>query len=65
MDWYLRSFGDRDTHLGTLRGDGTVLPLCGVVFTPRKLVGDRLALTGEPPDPQQVCPECSHRKVNR
>ncbi|MGH4007435.1 MAG: hypothetical protein ACRDTH_04585 [Pseudonocardiaceae bacterium] len=46
VSWYLRSFGDHDIHLGQLRGDGTVLPLCGVVFTPHKLVGDRLTLSG-------------------
>jgi hypothetical protein len=70
MSWYLRSLGDHDTHRGELRGDGTVSARCGVSFTPRPtlrvagpppgtlVIGD-LALKGNPPDPDQVCPECS------
>lgn len=65
MDWYLRSLGDLDTHYGTLRGDGTVLPLCGIVFIPRKLVGDRLTLSGEPQDSAQVCPQCTARRASQ
>lgn len=70
MSWYLRSRGDQDTHQGQLRDDGTVLALCGARFTPRptlriagpapgELVEGPLALKGNPPDPDQVCPECT------
>ena len=69
LAWYLRSLSDRDTHHGSMREDGTVLARCGVTFTPRptlrivgpppgKLVTGDLALKGNPPDPDQVCPEC-------
>lgn len=47
--WYLRSPGDRDTHVGGVLKAGAVLALC-----------DRgPALPGYSPDPDQVCPECS------
>lgn len=69
LSWYLRSLGDRDTHRGQMRGDGTVLARCGVSFTPRptlrvvgpppgELVSAGPALRGHPPDPEQVCPQC-------
>lgn len=69
MSWYLRSLADYDTHQGELRTDGTVLARCGASFTPRptlKVVGPppgtlvtgNLALKGNPPDPEQVCPDC-------
>ncbi|MGH3825530.1 MAG: hypothetical protein ACRDRA_22230 [Pseudonocardiaceae bacterium] len=71
MSWYLRSFGDQDTHRGDLRPDGTVLARCGAVFTPRPtwrvigpppgtIVTGDLALKGNPSDPDQVCPRCKH-----
>jgi hypothetical protein len=69
VSWFLRSLGDHDTHEGVLRGDGTVLARCGLIFTPRptlrvtglppgELVAGPLALNGRPPDPDQICPAC-------
>jgi hypothetical protein len=59
MPWYLRSISDRDTHRGTLlHPDGTVTAACGVHFRPRELFRGATALSGEPPDPGQVCPAC-------
>jgi len=52
--WYVRSLTDGDTHCGELRGDGLVVAACNVVFPAKWLPG----LTGWPPDPGQVCPEC-------
>ena len=70
MRWYLRSMADRDTHHGTLRGDGLVVAECGAVFEPISLPFGRLSLPGEPPDPDQVCPTCrrpqgKHGKLGR
>jgi hypothetical protein len=69
VTWFLRSLRDHDTHRGLLRDDGTVLAQCGARFSPRptlrvvgqspgKLVAAGPALKGNPPDPDQVCPEC-------
>ena len=69
LRWFLRSWGDHDTHHGFKREDGAVLARCGALFTPRptlRIVGPPpgtlatgdLALKGSPPDPDQVCPEC-------
>ena len=69
LRWFLRSLGDQDTHRGRIHEDGTVLARCGALFTPRPtlrivgsppgtLVTGDLALKGNPPDPDQVCPEC-------
>ena len=69
MNWYLRSLGDHDTHHGIMGADGIVLARCGVTFTPRPtlrivgsppgtLVTGDLALKGNPPDSDPVCPEC-------
>ncbi len=67
--WYLRSLSDQDTHRGHLRR-GRVLAACGVEFLPLRALTTRglrryfgkgsrgPALPGEPPDPEQVCPEC-------
>ena len=60
MEWYLRSLGDRDTHRGELRPDGTVTAVCGAVFRPVQYLGKDPALSGEPADPQQVCLTCRH-----
>ena len=58
MNWYRRSLSDHDTHRGHLRR-GRVMAACGVEFSPlwtwRK---GGSALRDEPPDPEQVCPEC-------
>ncbi len=63
MTWYLRSIGDHDTHCGVLRPtEGTVTALCGVTFVPRALpLGRGLGFSGNPPDPEQVCPACARR----
>lgn len=69
MTWYLRSLRDQDTHRGELRGDGTVLAVCGATFRPRPtltvvgpppgtLANGPLALKGSPSDPDQTCPQC-------
>lgn len=55
--WYLRSYGDKDTHRGELR-DGLIHAVCGVTFPPRALFAGEIALPGEPPDPDQICPAC-------
>ena len=62
MTWYLRSTGDRDTHRGALRPDGTVVAQCGAVFPPKPLPYGRIALPGHPHDPDQICPECNEIK---
>ena len=59
MSWYLRSMADSDTHRGELCGDGLVIAQCGAVFTPKPLAFGRVALRGQPPDPDQICPNCS------
>lgn len=57
--WYLRSMGDHDTHRGDLvNGDSTVTSACGARFRPLGLPGNRVSLSGYPPDPDQVCPKC-------
>ena len=59
MPWYLRSIGDRDTHRSELlHPDGTVTAACGIRFRPRELLRGAIALRGEPPDPDQICPAC-------
>jgi hypothetical protein len=65
MSWYLRSISDRDTHRGELRPDGTVVARCGVVFRPKSLPYDRIALPGHPQDRDQICPDCKPAKVAR
>ncbi len=62
MSWYLRSMGDHDTHRGRLRGDGTVVALCGARFPSSRIVPGGPALRGDPPDPDQICPECHRAK---
>ncbi|MGH3721749.1 MAG: hypothetical protein ACRDRI_23460 [Pseudonocardiaceae bacterium] len=59
--WFLRSLGDHDTHRGTLHPtEGTLAALCGVTFVPRILpFGRGLGFSGNPPDPDQVCPTCA------
>ncbi|MGH3865415.1 MAG: hypothetical protein ACRDQ4_04605 [Pseudonocardiaceae bacterium] len=59
--WYLRSICDHDTHRGALRpARGTVVALCGVEFVSRPLpFGRGLGFSGNPPDPEQVCPACA------
>jgi hypothetical protein len=58
VSWYLRSIGDRDTHRGELRKDGTVVALCAATFRPRLLPSGAVSLPGQPPDPTQICPQC-------
>lgn len=62
--WFLRSLADRDTHRGLYSpGTRSVHARCGVEFVPLRLglSGDRLALAGWPPDPDQICPVCAGR----
>lgn len=64
--WYLRSLSDRDTHHGELRPDGTVTAACGISFRPLCLLrGTGPALSGSPPDPDQVCPACKRASSKR
>lgn len=58
MSWYLRTASDADTHCGELRPDGMVAARCGVVFVPKPLPSDRIALPGYPQDRDQICPKC-------
>jgi hypothetical protein len=53
--------GDNDTHRGrycttTCR----VNAVCGTEFAPLPIGwrGDKFALIGQPPDPEQICPNC-------
>ncbi|MGH3885991.1 MAG: hypothetical protein ACRDSZ_05355 [Pseudonocardiaceae bacterium] len=55
--WYLRSMADHDTHRGLMSG-GSVDAVCGIRFTPRPVAFGGEALAGEPPDPDQICPQC-------
>ena len=57
VSWYLRSTDDHDTHRGTM-SRGSVIAVCGIRFAPRTIAFGRKALSGEPPDPQQICPRC-------
>jgi hypothetical protein len=57
--WFLRSMGDGETHCGRYSiASRSVLTVCGLEFVPLRLPFGRLALPGNPPDPQQVCPQC-------
>lgn len=59
--WYLRSMADHDTHRGAYStATRSVHSACGEEFIPLPvgLRGDRVALPGQPPDPDQVCPDC-------
>jgi hypothetical protein len=64
--WYVRSMSDNDTHCGwyctTTR---SVHAVCGAEFVPLPVGwrGDQLALTGQPPDPDQICPTCYRTDV--
>ena len=57
MTWYLQSMSNHDTHRGALCR-GTVLAECGITFRPSKAVRPDPALRGNPPDPDQICPQC-------
>ena len=57
MSWYLQSTDDHDTHRGTM-SRGSVIGACGIRFAPRTIAFGRKALSGEPPDPQQICLRC-------
>jgi hypothetical protein len=35
-----------------------VIAACGIRFAPRTIAFGRKALSGEPPDAQQICPRC-------
>jgi hypothetical protein len=59
--WFVRSLADHDTHRGIYSpATRSVHAVCGVEFTPLPLGlhGHRIALQGQPPDPEQVCPTC-------
>lgn len=66
-EWYVRSMGDNDTHRGrycaTTR---SVHALCGMEFMPLPIGwrGLRLALPGQPPDPEQICSDCAGKAVD-
>lgn len=73
MSWFLWSFADGGHASGTWRADGSVLAVCGVVFTPLRwleisgpppgrLVDTEPALPGAPSDPAQACPQCKTRR---
>jgi hypothetical protein len=60
--WFVRSLADQDTHRGSYSPvTRSVHSICGAEFVPMKLGlrGDRLALPGWPPDPQQICVHCA------
>jgi hypothetical protein len=57
MNWFLRSTGDHDPHRGTISW-GSVIAACGIRFAPRTIAFGRKALSGKPPDPQQICLRC-------
>jgi hypothetical protein len=59
MQQYLQSLGDRDTHRGELRPDGTVTAVRHSVHPVQYLHNDP-ALHDTPTDPQQICPKCHH-----
>jgi hypothetical protein len=61
--WFLRSLRDQDTHRGRYSiATRSVFTECGLEFQPLRLPFGRLALPGNPPDPDQVCPRCGPRK---
>ena len=62
VSWYLQSYQDHDTHQGTLNRD-KVSTRCDIQFVPLTIAFGRKALSGDPPDPDQICPECL-RRVN-
>lgn len=64
MRWYLRSLADRDTHHGEYSATTrSVHARCGIEFVPLKLAdGGPLALPDNPPDPDQICPQCYRGK---
>lgn len=65
QQWHQRSMADRDTHRGRYSPvTRSVHAVCGVEFVPRPigLHGDRIALPGEPPEPDQICPTCASRR---
>lgn len=59
--WFLRSMDDADTHRGVYSpATRSVHAECGIEFQPVE-VGwppKRGPLSGYPPDPDQVCPQC-------
>jgi hypothetical protein len=64
MNWYRRSLSDHDTHRGHLRR-GQVTAACGMEFSPlRAWRKGGAALPGEPPEPEQICPECYHTSLS-
>jgi hypothetical protein len=59
QQWFLRSMGDGETHCGRYSiASRSVLTVCGLEFVPLRLPFGRLALPGNPPDPDQTCPQC-------
>jgi hypothetical protein len=64
VSWYLRSTDDHDTHRGMM-SRGSVNAACGIRFTPRTIAFGRKALSGPPPDPQQICPRCQSAQDTR
>lgn len=62
MTWYLQSLKAHDTHRGAITR-GRVHALCGIQFEAITVAFGAEALPGQPPDPEQICPECL-RKVS-
>lgn len=57
VGWYVASLADGDTHLADRSGAALVTAHCdGRRFRPLA------SLAGEPPDPAQVCTECTRTK---
>ncbi len=58
LQWFLRSMGYGETHCGSYSiASRSVVSLCGLEFVPLRLPFGRLALAGNPPDPDQACPQ--------
>jgi hypothetical protein len=64
--WFIRSMGDGETHCGRyLIATRSAFAMCGIEFVPLRLPFGRLALVGNPPDPEQVCPQCRAQIVSQ
>lgn len=64
--WFVRSMGDADTHRGVYSpATRSVHAMCGIEFQPVPVSWPpKLGpLPGNPPDPQQVCPQCHNGRV--
>ncbi|MGH4009193.1 MAG: hypothetical protein ACRDTH_13740 [Pseudonocardiaceae bacterium] len=59
--------GDRDTHRGTYSiTTRSAHAVCGAEFQPlRRINGAPIVLAPNPPDPDQICPQCRGVKAAR